>query len=170
LLFSWHRNNPPASSSLYLDSQLLESGFDDEDSSFPLFFNSPPKGAKMTGSSSPIAIVQSRTTSTSPRPNTSNLTSALQNDSGIHSRSSAMNVGVASGKFGGLSRQEAAVGGTTGLTPQYAGAQPISMGAGKSFGRRESNAAGSLLGGGPMSWGGISVGSLLKDRDRERDE
>ena len=52
----------------------------------------------------------------------------------------------------------------SGLTPQQysSGAMPISVnGAGRQQQRRESNAAGSMMGG--MSWGGVSMSSWIHD-------
>ncbi|MCJ1321980.1 Transcriptional regulator of ribosomal biogenesis proteins [Xylographa vitiligo] len=164
LFFSWHHkvsDHFEGPSGLYVDSTLLES--DLEDSAFPLFGQSPPRDTMM-GRSSPISIgMQSRTGHTSPGPHTSNLTSALQSTTGNELRSSpSMFVGSGKGKSFGTGRHDSVSGGMSGLTPQYGtGAQPISMsGSNRGQPRRES-IAGSMANG--MSWGGVSVGSWLRD-------
>ncbi|MCJ1403709.1 Transcriptional regulator of ribosomal biogenesis proteins [Xylographa trunciseda] len=161
LLFSWHRKTNDyfdGPSGLYVDSTLLES--DLEDSAFPLFGQSPPRDTMM-GGSSPISIgTQSRT---SPGQHTSNLTSALQATTGNELRPSpSMFIGSGKGKSSGTGRHDSMSGGMSGLTPQYGtGAQPITMtGSNRAQPRRESM-AGSMAGG--MSWGGVSVGSWLRD-------
>jgi len=160
LLFSWHRNKADhfgGLSGLYVDSALLES--DLEDSTFPLFGSSPDPDAMIT-SSYPIGIAtQSRSSPVSPRPQTSNLTSALQTTTEHLSKASpSINNGFGIGKAG---RKESFGAGFSGLTSQYGGAQPISMnGSNRDHPRRESF-AGSLAGG--MSWGGVSVGSWIRD-------
>ncbi len=71
-----------------------------------------------------------------------------------------MNAGFSNGKVG---RKESFGAGFSGFTPQYggSGAQPILMtGSNRAQPRRESM-AGSLAGG--MSWGGVSVGSWIRD-------
>lgn len=97
----------------------------------------------------------------SPRPQTSNLTSALQTTTETQPKvSPSMNAGFSNGKAG---RKESFGAGFSGLTSQYggSGAQPISMsGSNRAHPRRESM-AGSLAGG--MSWGGVSVGSWIRD-------
>ena len=164
LLFSWHHkvsDHFEGPSGLYIDSTLLES--DSEDSAFPLFGQSPPRDTMM-GGSSPISIgTQSRSGQTSPGQHTSNLTSALQSTTGNELRSSpSMFNSSGKGKSFGTGRHDSMSGGMSGLTPQYGtGAQPISMsGSNRGQPRRES-VAGSMAGG--MSWGGVSVGSWLRD-------
>ena len=161
LLFSWHRNKADhfggLSGGLYVDSALLES--DLEDSTFPLFGSSPDQDAMIT-SSYPIGIAApSRSGPLSPRPQTSNLTFALQTTTENHSKASPSTInGSSMGKAG---RKESFGAGFSGLTPQYGEAQPISMnGSNRAHPRRESF-AGSLAGG--MSWGGVSVGSWIRD-------
>lgn len=150
--------------SAYIDSALLES--DAEDSTFPLFVDLAGSGHRMGSSSSPIDIDRPlRNGSVSPRaPQTSNLTSALQSTSGNEVRSTpAMNIGSGNPKgFGyGYGRRESASGGAPAVGSHYSGAQPILMdNSGRQNARRESIAS-SLVGG--MSWGGISVGSWIRD-------
>lgn len=129
---------------------------DDEDYDIPLFRTvSPlPHVRAMPGSSSPIEIGTSRHSSNSPRTQTSNLTSQLQqtqqqrNDSGLLGVNSTPDV---------KTRQESV--GMLGTTPY--GARQIPM---SNSQRRESHAnalSGSMMGG--MSWGGISMGSFIRD-------
>ena len=164
LLFSWHRKTSDhfeGQSGLYVDSTLLDS--DLEDSVFPLFAQSPPRDAIM-GGSSPISIgTQSRGAHASPEQHTSNLTSALQSSTGNELRSSSsMFVGSGKGTSSGTGRHDSMTGGMSGLTPQYGtGAQPISMNSSNRGQPRRESMAGSMAGG--MSWGGVSVGSWLRD-------
>ena len=117
----------------------------------------------MASSSSPIDIDRPlRNGSVSPHyPQTSNLTSALQSTSGNELRSTpAMNIGGGNPKgFGhGSGRRDSMGGGNSAV---YSGAQPISMdNSGRKTARRESIAS-SVVGG--MSWGGVSVGSWIRD-------
>lgn len=161
---TWPRNvheGFAGSTSAYIDSALLES--DTQDSTFPLFVDSPGSGHRMGSSSSPIDIDRSgRNGSVSPRYHpTSNLTSALQSTSGNELRSTtAMTIGGGNPKgfSHGLGRRESTSGGAPAM---YSGAQPISMNnSGRKTARRESIAS-SLVGG--MSWGGVSVGSFIRD-------
>jgi len=167
LLFSWHRKPIDAAagqSNLYLDSTLLEPDF--EDSTFPLFSQSPPD-RNMAGPASPINIAtQPRYNPTSPRnPQTSNLTSALQGASGEGSRPTAvMNVNGANGNgFGsGSGRHDSMSGGLPGMGLQWGSeARPIAMNNPNREKPRRESIAGSLVGG--MSWGGVSVGSWIRD-------
>ena len=163
LLFSWYRKTPDnfgGQGGLYVDSTLLESGL--EDSTFPLFGLSPPRDKMIDVGSIPISIAtQVGDGPVSPRQQTSNLTSALQSSTGNEVRPSPLiNVGGGNSKGG---RHDSLGVSISGLTPQYggSGAQPISMtGSSRSRQRRES-IAGSMAGG--MSWGGVSVGSWIRD-------
>ena len=146
LLFQWHHRISP--SQLFCDSTLLD--VDLEESPFPLFGQSPPPSSSMAGETAPIEIAI-RHNSASPR--RSNLSSGLQGDSGSGLRSDANG-----GK--GPSRNESVS--MSGLTPQYSsGAIPISASGTNRQQRRESNAAGSMMGG--MSWGGVSMNSWIRD-------
>jgi transcription factor SFP1 len=138
--------------SLCLDTTLLEPDFDDH--SFPLFC-APPLDHGMATAASPINI---RQTSTSPRGSQpSNLTSALQ-------RSSSRENGVINPvDLDGMERPHIVNGDTSAEGPSRVdnGAKPISMkGVFADKNRRESIAQ--SLGTG-MSWGGISVGSWIRD-------
>ena len=163
LLFSWYRRTPDTfggSAGLYVDSTLLES--DLEDSAFPLFGQSPSRDKMMDVASLPISTTTPAGDGpVSPRQQTSNLTSALQSTTGNEMRPSpSINVGSGNGKGG---RHDSLGVSISGLTPQYggSGAQPISMtGSSRNRQRRES-LAGSMAGG--MSWGGVSVGSWIRD-------
>ena len=140
LYFSWHRKPTEGPSSLYLDSTLLEPDFDDH--SFPLFGSSPP-GNTMAGAAAPIDIA-TRQASSSPRGHQpSNLTHALQ---GMNGDNGAFDIGRSDSTGLGRSGRND----STGAIPYGNGDKP----------RRESIAA-SLTAG--MSWGGISVGSWIRD-------
>jgi transcription factor SFP1 len=172
LSLSWHRK-PADYSSIYSDSAVLEPDF--EDSTFLLFPHSPPERVlndKMGGPASPIDITTpTRNASSSPPHNmkTSNLTSALQYGGVLHGDnqpSLAMNISsTGSNGFSsspGAGRHDSFSGGMSGLSSHWtAGARPISVkNPNKEKPRRES-IAGSLVGG--MSWGGVSVGSWIRD-------
>lgn len=166
LYFSWHRKPHELGSghrSLLSDSDLL---FEDTgDCSFPLFPESPPRQAAhdMARAASPIDIsTPPRFNSTSPRNQTSNLTFALQEAGANDYQQSAINFATNTGNDGREGRLS--VGGrhdsiSNGLGYSYngTGARPISM---KDRPRRESG-AGSFAGG--ISWGGVSVGSWIRD-------
>jgi transcription factor SFP1 len=138
--------------SLFVDSTLLEPDFDDH--SFPLFGASPSL-REMAG---PIDIA-TRQASTSPRgPQPSTLTSALQRHSNGESRQLPGSGGdsqadnLESGK---------SVNNMDGASPWDSGAKPISMRGVSDDKFRRGSVAHSLTGG--MSWGGISVGSWIRD-------
>jgi transcription factor SFP1 len=141
--------------SLFVDSTLLEPDFDDH--SFPLF-GAPPPARSMAAAASPIDIA-TRQASTSPRgPRPSNLTSALQKNtdgetkplSGTagHERADALEVGRSANMADNAS-------------PWDNGAKPISMRGASEDKLRRGSAAQSVTAG--MSWGGISVGSWIRD-------
>ena len=166
--FSWHRKATDVfagSSNAYADSTLLES--DLEDSTFPLF--SDPTGATnmTTGTVSPIDIASpSQNGSVSPRVHhTSNLTTALQSTSGNEARpTTAVNIGNCNtkGLSGGFGHRDSIGGGTSIPGSHFgSGAQPISMTSSNREKSRRESIAGSLVGG--MSWGGVSVGSWIRD-------
>jgi transcription factor SFP1 len=138
--------------SLCLDTSLLEPDFDDY--SFPLFGSSPPDRS-MAAAAAPIDI-SARQTSTSPRgQQASNLTSALQRtDSGEKKTREAAEVDRAntSDILGRPLTGE-------GWSHLEHGGRPIN-GAGGDKLRRESIAQSLTTG---MSWGGISVGSWIRD-------
>lgn len=174
LYFSWHRkpHELGAAPSQLLESDLL---FEDAgDCSFPLFPESPPQQHRqslrdmaqaidMAQAASPIDITPPRFNSQSPQNQTSNLTFALreaeasrdlsatpnqQNAGGIDFQTGRPSIG---GRHGSISN---------GLGSSFygSGARPIAM---KDRPRRESNNMGSFAGG--MSWGGVSVGSWIRD-------
>lgn len=148
----------------YIDSALLES--DVEDSTFPLFVDLAVSHNRMGSSTPPIDIHRpERHRSVSPRiHHTSNLTSALQSTSGNEVRSTpAMNIGNTNSKgFSyGFSRRDSASGGAPAGGSNYGGAQPISMDNPNRKNSRRESIASSLAGG--MSWGGVSVGSWIRD-------
>lgn len=166
--FSWHRTTTDifaGNTGSYVNSTLLETEL--EESTFPLFVD-PMGGHDMTTSmSSPIDIARpARNGSVSPRTHlTSNLTSALQSTSGNEARATpAMNIsnGNTKGVSNGFGHQDSLTGGAPTVGSHWAGgAQPISMvNSNRKDSRRES-IAGSLVGG--MSWGGVSVGSWIRD-------
>ncbi|KAK8228847.1 hypothetical protein HDK90DRAFT_504470 [Phyllosticta capitalensis] len=159
LLFSWHKQ-PPQGHHFHgptdledLDSDLL---FDDAgDCTFPLFPASP-SDAEMAAPGAPVDIVLSRQSSSSPRNQTSTLSAALQGAAAqpIATPTSAPRSGnEARLSIGGRRDSTSHVGSYYGM-----GAKPISF---KDRPRRESTTAGSLLNG--MSWGGVSVGSWIRD-------
>jgi transcription factor SFP1 len=142
--------------SLSIDSPLLEPDFDDH--SFPLFGASPPV-CSMAGTAAPIDIA-TRQASTSPRgPQCSTLTSALQQRN--PDRDARQLPGASDDRPDELETGKS-VNMADGASLSNNGAKPISMkkGASTDKGRRESVAQ-SLTGG--MSWGGISVGSWIRD-------
>jgi transcription factor SFP1 len=140
-------------------SQPAEPLFEDSDGEdFPLF---PPSGV-MTATTPPIDIgTPPRFGSNSPRNKTSNLTSALQEAGAAGFPVSAHNVDNRSG-FGegrmSISTRNDPMSNVFDASYHGSGARPIMV---KDRARRESNNAGSLMGG--MSWGGISVGSWVRD-------
>lgn len=168
LLFSWHRkpiDTAAGQANLYLDSTLLDPDF--EDITFPLF---PPAESdrNMAGPSSPIDIAtQPRHNPNSPRnTQTSNLTSALQGASGEVSRPVAAKVPSATNGTNGLAagsgRHDSMSGGLSGMGFQWSSeARPIAMNNSNREKPRRESLAGSLVGG--MSWGGVSVGSWIRD-------
>ncbi|KAI9805904.1 MAG: hypothetical protein M1825_000518 [Sarcosagium campestre] len=161
-----------ARTSLLLDSELLEPDLD-EDSSFPLFPQSPELGYLdgMAGQASPIDITTpTRHTSTSPASHnkTSNLTSALQG-AALHDPGTSngyLDIGNAgSNGFGTNSNavRHDSVGGGMSVYSSQSGAEarPISMKNPNREKPRRESFAGSVMGG--MSWGGVSVGSWIRD-------
>ncbi|RMZ85827.1 hypothetical protein DV737_g427, partial [Chaetothyriales sp. CBS 132003] len=141
---------------LSLVDARLQPDFDD--SSFPLFGASPP-GSRMAGAASPPApiSISLRESSGSPRGNQpSNLTTALQRGASTdNSQLHALNTQ-------GPQPTQQAPHNTYGDGPQLEnGTRPISVkGKASNNARRESLAQ--SLGTG-MSWGGISVGSWIRD-------
>ncbi|KAK4979470.1 Transcriptional regulator of ribosomal biogenesis proteins, partial [Elasticomyces elasticus] len=165
---SWHHrldhpsNNNNINNSNNQDfDDLLFPPDDDDDDTFPLFPSSPRvHSGGMTGPASPINIATPRGGSSSPRNQTSNLTAQL-NDAGADARSASNMNGA--GRNGNELRPPIGRHESFSMllgTPQNGSeARPISVRNGP---RRESNAlAGSYMNG--MSWGGLSVGSFIRD-------
>jgi transcription factor SFP1 len=139
---------------------LLFPPYEDEPH-LPLFSAAAPTRPTdpMSGTASPINIATARQSSASPRNQQSNLTSQLQQPKiDVQHDMSADGVdGVDGAQVGRQDRQESA--GLLGSTPY--GAQSIPF---KNAQRRESTAnglSGSYMGG--ISWGGISMGSFIRD-------
>ena len=139
---------------LSLVDTRLEPDFDDN--SFPLFGASPPE-VRMASSATPLINISARQTSTSPRGNQhSNLTSAIQRgSSGQNTQSNGINM------QGPQAIPQMPHESSSDMSRFEHGARPISV---KSRGnnnmRRESMAQSMGQG---MSWGGISVGSWIRD-------
>jgi transcription factor SFP1 len=134
---------------LSIDNTLLEPDF--EDSSFPLFGETPSSARSMAGTAAPIDIA-TRQASTSPRgPQPSNLTSALRKSpesvSAPH-RAGHIDTLTNGSRYDSNSKASARL--DNGAVPIFPGDKP----------RRESIAQ--SLGTG-MSWGGVSVGSWIRD-------
>jgi transcription factor SFP1 len=157
----WPRNpdEVDSSRSSYFDYQPLQSHIH-SDSDFPLFAPSTPSSSKMTGSAAPIDIATRQSSVSPPGQQASNLTSALQN-AGKSERTSSISHanGVGISVFKAPPPRKESI---SAATAQWGGGtKPISVsGASRDRPRRES-LAGSLVGG--MSWGGVSVGSWIRD-------
>lgn len=134
---------------LSIDNSLLEPDF--EDSSFPLFGGPPSSVRSMAGTAAPIDIA-TRQASTSPRgPQPSNLTSALRKSpDGVSAphRAGHIDSHTNGGRYDSNNKMSARL--DNGAVPIFPGDKP----------RRESIAQ--SLGTG-MSWGGVSVGSWIRD-------
>ncbi|OAL68208.1 hypothetical protein A7C99_0608 [Trichophyton rubrum] len=122
-------------------------------------YNSSQHSVTMDGRAMPIDLSARQTSKSPPGQQASNLTSALQKAAtGAADMSSNWN-GVASNNFmSNAARKES----FSATMAQYSnGSKPITMvGSNRDKPRRES-LAGSLVGG--MSWGGVSVGSWIRD-------
>jgi transcription factor SFP1 len=162
-VYSWHRKPHELVASQLPQTELL---FEDSgDCSFPLFPDSPPQqhsvAPNMAQTASPIDIqTPPRYGSNSPQNQTSNLTSALREAEANRDTSATPN----QLNPNGLEFQRPTMGerhpsiSMLGSSFYGSGARPISM---KDRPRRESNNMGSFAGG--MSWGGVSVGSWIRD-------
>jgi transcription factor SFP1 len=177
LYFSWHKkqdtpkrnSNPVLGSDWHFAPDPCEPLFEDEgDHAFPLFPDSPPtfEKRKMATSAVPIdiSLPPRLSSSQSPRNQTSNLTSALQEAgaAGQHvpDFNNIQHMGVPDPGRLSVSGRHDSISNMFGSSYYGSGARPISM---KDRQRRESNTGGSFMGG--MSWGGISVGSLRDEYD-----
>ncbi|KAL9625145.1 MAG: hypothetical protein Q9204_007812, partial [Flavoplaca sp. TL-2023a] len=153
LLSSYYRKTPgfAGGTSSYVDSALLESDF--EDSTFPLFQDSSASHHNMDNH----PAVGAR------RHQTSNLTSALQSTSGNETRPTpAMNISNGKASHGSFGHRDSLSSGQAASGSHYgSGTHPISMGSANRERPRRESLAGSMVSG--MSWGGISVGSWVRD-------
>jgi transcription factor SFP1 len=177
LYFSWHKkpgaanrnSNPLLGSDWNFTSDIEDALFEedeDENSLTPLFPEDDTPRASTMASAIPIDIsLPPRLNSQSPRNHTSNLTFALQEagasaqptqDAGIEDQ--RQNAGDP-GRLGVGARNDS-ITNMFGGSSYYggSGARPISV---KDRQRRESNTGGSYMNG--MSWGGMSVGSFIRD-------
>jgi transcription factor SFP1 len=164
--YSWHRKPHELVARQLPDTELL---FEDAgDCSFPLFPDSPQQQQQqhtvvqtMAQTASPIDIqTPPRYGSNSPQNQTSNLTSALREAEANHDVSSTSNQLNPNGfefQRPSMGERHPSVS-MLGSSFYGSGARPISM---KDRPRRESNNMGSFAGG--MSWGGVSVGSWIRD-------
>lgn len=129
---------------------------DDDDLGPPLFFHPlphPPSVGTMPGSASPIDIATARPNSTSPPTQQSNLTSQLKGPRiDIREDSFGMSNSNRQDSAAQRARQESI--GMLGSTPYGSRAIPVG-------GRENNQLSGSMVGG--MSWGGISMGSFIRD-------
>jgi transcription factor SFP1 len=167
LYFSWHRkpHELGAAPSQLLESDLL---FEDAgDCSFPLFPEDPANTTDVRdmaqAAASPIDITPPRFNSQSPQNQTSNLTFALREAGATRDLGTTPNQHNAAGSDfldhrQSLSGRHGSMSNGLGSSFYGSGAKPISM---KDRPRRESNAMGSFANG--MSWGGVSVGSWIRD-------
>ncbi|KAL8657286.1 MAG: hypothetical protein Q9226_002074 [Calogaya cf. arnoldii] len=153
LLSSYYRKTPgfAGSTSSYVDSALLESDF--EDSTFPLFQDSSALDHNM----------EIHSAFAPRRHQTSNLTSALQSTSGNETRPTpAMNIGNGKGPHSSFGHRDSLSSGLGASGSHHAsGTHPISMSSANRERPRRESLAGSMVSG--MSWGGISVGSWVRD-------
>jgi len=164
LFYSWHRKSHESVAPRLPDSELL---FEDAgDGSFPLFPESPQqhsvaRARAMAQTASPIDIqTPPRYGSHSPQNQTSNLTSALREAEANRDTSATPNQLHPNGldfQRPGMGERHPSIS-MLGSSFYGSGARPISM---KDRGRRESTNMGSFAGG--MSWGGVSVGSWIRD-------
>lgn len=148
----------PTNCPSYFDSQFLH--HIPAESDLDLFASSPPS-SKMTGSAAPIDIATRQTSVSPPGQQASNLTSALQK-AGKAERTSSIShaTGVGLGVFKAPPARKDSIG--TATAPWGNGTKPISVsGANRDKQQRRESLAGSLVGG--MSWGGVSVGSWIRD-------
>ena len=146
----------------YFDPQIPPSSQSQDDFDFPLFPSSPPAlSSTMTGPAAPIDIATRQTSVSPPGQQASNLTSALQKAGNTERTGSLSHTsGVGLSVFKAPPPRKDSV--SAAATAQWGnGTKPISVsGSNRDKPRRES-LAGSLVGG--MSWGGVSVGSWIRD-------
>ncbi|KAL8691476.1 MAG: hypothetical protein Q9218_003303 [Villophora microphyllina] len=164
LLSSYYRRATgfAGTTSSYVDSALLES--DSEDCTFPLFHDTCAPEHDMATQTAPMSFAPSSGRHNSPRrPLTSNLTSALRSTSANEPRSTqAMNISNGSGPHSSLSHRDSLSGGLAASGSYHGGgAQPISVSNANGERPRRESLASSMLSG--MSFGGVSVGSFVRD-------
>lgn len=156
----WPRNSGDSdSSSLFSDSHPRQPRIQ-KDFNLPHLASSPPSFPKMAASGAPIDIATRQTSVSPPGQQASNLTSALQNAGKAERTSSISHAnGVGISVFKAPPPRKESIG--TATAQWGNGTKPISVsGSSRDRTRRES-LAGSLVGG--MSWGGVSVGSWIRD-------
>lgn len=158
-LFPRNPGKPGHNDSSYFDTQSLHP-FNRTDPDFHLFASSPPLSPKMTGAAAPIDIATRQTSVTPPGQQSSNLTEALQRAgraerAGSISHANGMGIGV----FKAPPPRKESIGPTTAQWGN--GTKPISVSGSNRDRQRRESLAGSLVGG--MSWGGVSVGSWIRD-------
>ena len=143
----------------YFDPQIPSSHLD-ADQDFPLFLSPPTSNNTMTGPAAPIDIAARQTSVSPPGQQASNLTSALQKaNNGERTGSISHSNGVGLSVFKAPPPRKDSFNTAAGQWGN--GTKPISVtGSNRDKQRRES-LAGSLVGG--MSWGGVSVGSWIRD-------
>ncbi|KAF2622988.1 hypothetical protein BU25DRAFT_462380 [Macroventuria anomochaeta] len=166
LSYAWQRKPHELVPSREPEFDLL---FEDSgDCSFPLFPASPAQHSSVLGNmaqtATPIDIqTPPRYGSNSPQNQTSNLTSALREAEANRDFSQTPNQLDPNGfqfRDGrpSMSERHGSISNMLGTSFYGSGARPISM---RDRGRRESTNMGSFNGG--MSWGGVSVGSWIRD-------
>ncbi|KLJ08779.1 hypothetical protein EMPG_15778 [Blastomyces silverae] len=162
LYFSWHRK--PAelpNTSIYPSPTSLASDLDH--SSFPLFPSSPlppPERRTMEGPTPPINIASRNASVSPPGQQASNLTSALQRASTTDKPAGASNTTVPSSvAYKSNSARKDSIGAS--MAQWGNGTKPITVAGSNRDKQRRESLAGSLVGG--MSWGGVSVGSWIRD-------
>lgn len=158
----WQRTSAGKSTASLANGLSTTVAVDFDDPLFPLFPSSPPERTMQQNSSSPINISSSRNASASPPgQQASNLTSALQQAAATDRPDAPASWSLASPnalKANGGTRKDS----FGAAMAQYTnGTKPITVvGSNRDKPRRES-LAGGLVGG--MSWGGVSVGSWIRD-------
>jgi transcription factor SFP1 len=167
LYFSWRRkpHELGASRSPLFESDIL---FEDAgDCSFPLFTDGSPHHSTLQDMAQTAGAIDITTPprfgSNSPQNQTSNLTSALREAAANRNLSVTPNAYTAAtadhrNERPSLGVRQDSNSNGFGSSLYGSAARPISM---KDRGRRESNTMGSFAGG--MSWGGLSVGSWIRE-------
>ncbi|RAH68677.1 zinc-coordinating transcription factor SFP1 [Aspergillus aculeatinus CBS 121060] len=150
----------------YFDARKLHPPFH-QDLDFPLFpsspppttFTTPPTTTTMTGAA-PIDIATRQSSVSPPGQQASNLTSALQRANNVDRTPSFSHAnGVGLSVFKAPPPRKDSIGAATAQWGN--GTKPISMSGSNRDNPRRESLAGSLVGG--MSWGGVSVGSWIRD-------